>query len=109
MLLTSLYALATAVALAVEVMHRQLYATLAILVLSAAAYRAGEEIWHCLRTPRLTHKLAHGAVGILLIALGLYCANYSVHLVVTNLRGEVWLAVGLITGLAANSPMLARS
>ena len=108
MILVSFYALFSAIAVLVPLIHFHWVTAFSIAVLSAASYAAGEELRDVFRDRRFTHKLGRLIAAGLLIALALYLSDHRIALVITQLPGTFWAAIGLLVGILSHSRLLRR-
>lgn len=99
MILTSLYALASAIGFVVDLANHQWIPMFCVAVSSACAYRGGNDLHWVFRDRSFNNKFGRAIIAILVIAFAFYIANYPVHLVYASVPGRLWVLLGVIIGI----------
>ena len=76
MIFVTLYAVLSAVGFVVDLANHQWIAMLCVGILSAAAYRGGDDLYHTLTVRSFNQKFGRAVIALLLIALAFYLSNY---------------------------------
>lgn len=106
MIFVTIYALASAVGFVVDLANHQWIAMLCVGLMSAAAYRGGEDLYHTLTDKSFNRKFGRAVIALLFILFAFFVARHPVHLVYATIDAHLWVVLGILTGVAANAKFI---
>jgi len=103
MILTTLYSLCCALAIAADLLHRQWVAAFCVAVLCATSFIGGDELRSSLNESTIARKLGRFLTAVVLVAIALWLSHYRVNLIVAIVPGLAWTAIGIGLGVLTNA------